>query len=171
MSYCAFTQTLDTTHLDRIYHDTEYGVPVYDDTALFERLILEINQAGLRWSLILQRREGMRAAYDNFDIATVAHYTKADIERLKNDPRIIRNRLKISAAVYNANAIMAIQQQHGSFKQWLDLHTHYNHAQWVALFRTTFKFTGGEITKEFLMSCGYLQSPHDKNCIHFRNLR
>lgn len=152
------------------YHDREYGFPVQDETALFERLLLEINQAGLNWELILKKREGFRAAYDGFDVDAVADYGEADRARLLEDAGIIRNRLKVNAAIVNAQAIRAMRSSHGGFAGWLHVHHPLGKEQWVRLFRKTFKFTGGEITGEFLMSIGYLPSPHREDCPTFKEI-
>lgn len=146
------------------YHDTEYGFPITDDNALFERLVLEINQAGLSWLTILKKREGFRAAYDNFDIVTVAGYGEADVARLLADPGIIRNRLKVAAAIHNAGVIRQLQNSHGSFASWLAAQHPLTKTEWVKLFKKTFRFTGGEITGEFLMSIGYLPGAHEAWC-------
>jgi DNA-3-methyladenine glycosylase I len=146
------------------YHDREYGFPIEDEHLLFERLLLEINQAGLNWELILKKREGFRLAYDGFDVDRVAAYGEQDRARLLADPGIIRNRLKVSAAITNARIIQAMRDSHGGFAAWLRAHHPLQKEQWVRLFRTTFRFTGGEITGEFLMSIGYLPSPHRRDC-------
>ena len=97
------------------YHDEEWGVPVHDDRTLFEFLVLEGFQAGLTWELILKRREAMRKAFDNFDPKKTAKYTSKDVERLLGNPRVIRNRAKISATVNNARRFAEIQKEFGSF--------------------------------------------------------
>jgi len=150
--------------LHRAYHDHQYGFPLHDDGELFCRLILEINQAGLSWTTILRKQASFRAAYDNFDIDKVAAYGAADVERLLNDAGIIRNRLKVQAAIENARTIQGLQKQYGSFKAWIDHHHPLTKEQWVKLFKTTFRFTGGEIVNEFLMSTGYLPGAHDASC-------
>lgn len=146
------------------YHDTEYGFPLRDDDELFERLVLEMNQAGLSWLTILKKREHFRLAYDNFHIPKVAGYGRKDIARLMADPGIIRNRLKIEAAIANAGRILQLQASHGSFAAWLDAHHPLSKDEWVKLFKKTFRFTGGEITGEFLMSIGYLRGAHAESC-------
>src|ERR1700754_559336 len=100
------------------YHDTEYGFPQRDDRVLFERLVLEINQAGLSWLTCLKKREAFRAAYGDFDIDKVAAYGARERRRLLADAGIIRNRLKIEAAIENARRLQAIREQHGSFAGW-----------------------------------------------------
>jgi DNA-3-methyladenine glycosylase I len=152
------------------YHDREYGFPVADETALFERLVLEINQAGLSWELMLKKREGFRAAYDGFDVDQVAGYGERQRARLLADAGIIRNRLKVDAAIENARRIVALRQDYGSFAGWIDAHHPLDKAQWVKLFRKTFKFTGGEIVGEFLMSTGYLPGAHHEACPVYRKI-
>jgi DNA-3-methyladenine glycosylase I len=146
------------------YHDTEYGFPIEDESRLFERLLLEINQAGLNWELILKKRAGFRRAYDGFDVDRVADYGEDDRARLLSDPAIVRNRLKVNAAVVNAQAIRAMRESHGGFAAWLASHHPLSRDEWIKLFRKTFRFTGGEITNEFLMSIGYLPCPHREDC-------
>jgi DNA-3-methyladenine glycosylase I len=163
-SYCQVVASLPEGDLHRMYHDTAYGFPIEDDNELFGRLVLEINQAGLSWSTILRKQEAFRKAYDQFDIATVAAYGQEDQQRLLADAGIIRNRLKVAAAIANARTLLAIQQSHGSFRQWLDMHHPRSLQDWVKLFKTHFRFTGGEIVNEFLMSTGYLPGAHQEGC-------
>ncbi len=163
-SYCEYVRAHPEDTYNVAYHDSEYGFPLEDDNALFERLILEINQAGLSWITILKKAENFRRAYDGFDIARVAAYGQQDIDRLLSDAGIIRNRLKINAAVENARRIQVLQKQHGSFKAWLDAQPASNLADWTRLFKSTFVFTGGEIVHEFLVSTGYLSGAHDRDC-------
>lgn len=146
------------------YHNDEYGFPLQDDHLLFERLMLEINQAGLSWLTILKKRDGFRQAYDNFNIDQVAAYDERDRSRLLNDPTIIRNRLKINAAIANAQRLVEIRQDYGSFTAWLDHHHPLSKLEWITLFKKTFRFTGGEIVGEFLMSTGYLPGAHHEQC-------
>ncbi|HEX2578453.1 MAG TPA: DNA-3-methyladenine glycosylase I [Aquihabitans sp.] len=146
------------------YHDHEYGFPTTDETALFERLVLEINQAGLSWLTILKKREAFRAAYDGFDVDAVAAYGDAERERLLADAGIIRNRLKVDAAIVNAATIQVLRANHGSFHGWLAEQHPLDKAAWVALFKRSFRFTGGEITGEFLMSTGWLPGAHHPAC-------
>ncbi|MEJ2512639.1 MAG: DNA-3-methyladenine glycosylase I [Anaerolineales bacterium] len=101
------------------YHDQDWGVPVHDDRTLFEFLVLEGAQAGLSWITILRRRENYRQAFDNFDPQKVARYNPAKIERLLQDPGIIRNKLKVNSAVQNAQAFLRIQEEFGSFNQYI----------------------------------------------------
>ena len=153
------------------YHDTEYGFPVADDTVLFERLILEINQAGLSWLTVLKKRAAFRAAYDGFDIDRVAAYGARERARLLADAGIIRNRLKIEAAIENARRVRVLRDDDfGSFAAWLAAHHPRSKPDWVKLFRKTFRFTGGEITGEFLMSIGYLPGTHVPDCPVYRRI-
>ena len=167
-SYCKFVAKLDDDNLHKVYHDTKYGFAVNDDNELFGRLILEINQAGLSWITILKKENNFRKAYADFNVKVVAKFNEKDIQRLLNDPGIIRNKLKVNAAIYNANAILTVQENFGSFKQWLDFNHPMSKAEWVKLFKKTFKFTGGEITNEFLMSIGYLDGAHVPSCPIFK---
>lgn len=146
------------------HHDSEHGFPARSDDELFERLMLEINQAGLSWEIVLKKRATMREAYAGFEINTVAAFDEDDRARLLADPGIIRNRLKVNAAIENAQRIQQIQRRHGSFAAWLDAHHPKTREDWVKLFRKTFKFTGGEIVNEFLMSTGYLPGAHRETC-------
>lgn len=164
MSYCTYCADFPEDNLHKIYHNTEYGFPIEDDNKLFGRLILEINQAGLSWSTILAKKENFSKAYDHFNIQKIANYSEKDRERLLADAGIIRNKLKVNAAIYNAQQIIALQKEHGSFKTWLDKMHPLTKDEWVKLFKKTFKFTGGEITNEFLLSTGYLKGAHDENC-------
>ena len=142
------------------YHDYEYGFPTADEKVLFERLILEINQAGLSWLTILKKRAAFRAAFADFDPNRVAAFTPADTQRLLADSSIIRNRLKIEATIENARRIQALRRSHGSFAGWLDAHHPRSPEEWTRLFKQTFRFTGGQIVNEFLMSLGYLKGAH-----------
>ncbi len=164
MSYCTYVKDLPANNLHRQYHDYAYGFPVHDDRLLFARLMLECNQAGLSWELMLKKKENFFRAYDNFDIDTVAAYADDDIARLKSDAGIIRNRLKIKAAIHNAQAIQKLQESHGSFEKWLDTQGKMSLKEWVKLFKKHFKFTGNEVTNEFLMSTSYLKGAHDNDC-------
>jgi DNA-3-methyladenine glycosylase I len=146
------------------YHDREYGFPIRRDDALFERLVLEINQAGLSWLTILAKREHFRRAYHSFALERVARYGPRDRARLLADAGIIRNRLKVDAAIENARRILDLRDRHGSFAGWLDAHHPLPKKDWVNLFRQTFRFTGGEITGEFLLSTGYLPGAHKRTC-------
>jgi DNA-3-methyladenine glycosylase I len=152
------------------YHENEYGFPNADESALFERLVLEINQAGLSWLTILKKREAFKAAYAGFDVDRVAAFKARDKARLLKDAGIIRNRLKIEAAIENAQCIQALRESHGSFARWIDDHHPLSKEEWVKLFRNTFRFTGGEIVGEFLMSLGYLPGAHRPDCPVYKRI-
>ena len=146
------------------YHDTEYGFPTTDETILFERLAMEIMQAGLSWILILKKRQGLNTAFANFEVDTVANFDQNDIDQLLQDAGIIRNKLKINAIIENARRIQAMRVSENGFSNWIAKNHPLKKTDWVKLFKKTFKFTGGEITGEFLMSIGYLPGSHDENC-------
>ena len=135
------------------YHDEEWGVPIHDDRALFELLVLEGAQAGLSWRTVLHRREGYRAAFVGFDIATVAAYGNADRERLRDDARIIRNRAKIDAAIANARAALAVQAEHGSLDAFL------------------WGFVGGEPRRNAFLSLANLPAQTDESRTMSKALR
>lgn len=172
MSYCKAINKMKPgeKQVHKIYHDTQYGFPIDDDDELFCRLVLEINQAGLSWTTILNKQEGFRKAYHNFSIKKVAAFKEKDIERLMNDAAFIRNRLKINAAIQNAKTIRLLQKQFGSFKNWLAQHHPKTKEEWTKLFKNTFTFTGGEIVNEFMVSTGYLPGAHDINCPVYKNV-
>ncbi len=163
-SYCAAVRSgrLHQVHTD--YHDLEYGFPILTDDELFERLILEINQAGLSWETILKKRIGFKQAYANFNLEQVAVFNEDDFDRLMSDPSIIRNRLKIRAAIENAKRILEIKHEHGSFLAWLEAYHPLELDGWRRLFKKTFIFTGGEIVREFLVSTGFLLGAHHEDC-------
>ncbi len=167
MSYCKTIKTIqpeDRQALHRKYHDHLYGFPLHDDNEIFGRLILEINQAGLSWETILKKEEAFRQAFHQFDIQTIAQYTEQDFDRLMQNESIIRNKLKIQAVIENAKTVIQLQKQHGSFEGWLIANHPKSKDEWVKLFKKTFRFTGGEIVNEFLMSIGFLPGAHDEDC-------
>ncbi len=173
MSYCAAIETMsgDRKALHKAYHDHLYGFPIHNDNELFCRLVMEINQAGLSWETILKKEAGFRKAYKNFEIKKVAGFTETDKERLMNDAGIIRNRLKIHAAIENAKTILGLQKEFGSFEKWLESHHPKTKEEWVKLFKKTFRFTGGEIVNEFLMSIGFLPGAHSMDCSVFKKIQ
>lgn len=173
MSYCEYVNGLprDGSNLHIDYHDRHYGFPIADDNELFCRLVLEINQAGLSWTTILKKQENFRKAFHNFDVRKIARYGDKDRERLLLDAGIIRNRLKIDAAIQNAKVVVEIQKNYGSFKHWLDHHHPLSREEWVKLFKTHFRFTGGEIVNEFLLSTGYLPGAHDPECPIYKKIQ
>jgi DNA-3-methyladenine glycosylase I len=168
------------------YHDSEYGFPLTGDAELFERLVLEINQAGLSWLTILKKRDAFRDAFHSFDPELVARYGAREKRRLMADAGIIRNRLKIEATITNSRTILELRKSHGSFARWLDAHLLVEteasgqstvngqrartREEWVKLFKQTFRFTGGEIVGEFLLSTGYLPGAHRESCPVYRRI-
>jgi DNA-3-methyladenine glycosylase I len=164
MSYCVFCSQNDPEEVNRYYHDNHYGFPIESDDELFGRLILEINQAGLSWQTILKKQQHFRDAYDAFSIEKVAQYGSDKIAELLQNEGIIRNKLKIHAAIHNAQTILTLQEAHGSFLAWLEKNSPLNREEWVKLFKKNFKFVGGEIVNEFLMSTGFLPGAHEESC-------
>ena len=152
------------------YHDAEYGFPETDEARLFERLCLEIFQAGLSWEIVLKKRAGIAAAFDAFDVDTVAAYREPDVARLLADARIIRNRRKVAAVIDNAARVRELRASHGGFASWIDAHHPRGLDDWVKLFRSTFAFTGAEIVREFLLSIGYLADAHRPDCPVFARI-
>ena len=163
-SYCDYCNSHSEDTFNKEYHEKQYGFPLQDDDLLFERLILEINQAGLSWITILKKADNFRKAYDKFSIEKIAQYTERDRRRLLSDAGIIRNRLKVNAAIVNAQKILELKKEFGSFKNWLDAKHPLTKEEWTKLFKKTFVFTGGEIVNEFLMSTGYLPGAHQTDC-------
>lgn len=166
MTYCEAVKSMtgENKALHQSYHDQQYGFPIEGDNELFCRLILEINQAGLSWTTMLVKQDNFRQAYHQFNIKKIAAYKEPDFERLMADAGIIRNKLKINAAIHNAQVILNLQKTHGSFKSWIYAQHPLSKEEWVKLFKKTFKFTGGEIVNEFLMSIGVLEGAHHPDC-------
>uniref|UniRef100_A0A0G4FUC4 DNA-3-methyladenine glycosylase I n=1 Tax=Chromera velia CCMP2878 TaxID=1169474 RepID=A0A0G4FUC4_9ALVE len=178
-SYCDYIRDDDTPGAiaNKVYHDTAYGFPIRgSDDELFGRLVLEINQAGLSWTTILLKQENFRAAYSNFSVSAVAAYKEADVNRLLNDAGIIRNRMKIDAAIHNANVVREMQRDPtvGSFEVWLNGKGKACGGAkdaWVKAFKAQgFRFVGGEIVNEFLLSSGYLKGAHKVSCPVFAQI-
>jgi len=167
--YCNYCQKLPSDNIHKVHHDTVYGLAITDDNELFGRLLLEINQAGLSWDTILKKEDSFRMAYSNFDIQKIANYTEKDRERLMMDSGIIRNRLKINAAIVNAQRILELQKEHCSFFEWLKIQKAYDIKEWVKIFKKEFKFVGGEIVNEFLMSIGRIEGSHSTNCFRYND--
>jgi DNA-3-methyladenine glycosylase I len=159
--YCSFAPGHPVHH---DYHASEYGFPQRDEAVLFERLVLEIMQAGLSWEIVLKRRAGMRTAFLGYDVDRVAALDEAGQALLLANPAIIRNKLKLAAIVANARRLQGLRDSHGGFAGWLDAHHPRDKAAWIKLFKSTFLFTGGEIVGEFLMSLGYLPGAHSADC-------
>ena len=163
-TYCDYCNSHPEDVFNKNYHDTQYGFPLQSDDRLFERLILEINQAGLSWITILKKADNFHKAYDDFKIEKIARYSEKDRARLLEDAGIIRNRLKVNAAIVNAQTILELRKEYGSFKGWLDANHPLTIDSWSKIFKKTFVFTGSEIVNEFLVSTGYLPGAHQKNC-------
>jgi DNA-3-methyladenine glycosylase I len=169
-TYCDYCISHPEDSFNRNYHDTRYGFPIHDDDLLFERLVLEINQAGLSWITILKKADNFRRAYHGFKIEKIAKYAEKDRARLLADAGIIRNKLKVNAAIVNAQKILELRKEFGSFEGWLDAHHPLSKDEWTKLFRKTFVFTGGEIVNEFLMSTGYLPGAHEEKCPAYKTV-
>ena len=163
-TYCDYCNSHPEDTFNKNYHDMQYGFPLKDDDLLFERLVLEINQAGLSWITILKKADNFHKAYDDFKIEKIARYSEKDRARLLEDAGIIRNRLKVNAAIVNAQTILELRKEYGSFKGWLDANHPLTKDDWSKIFKKTFVFTGSEIVNEFLISTGYLPGAHQKNC-------
>ncbi len=152
--------------LMKVYHDTDWGVPAKDDNELFERLSLQVFQAGLSWKIILYRRKAFFTAFSKFEITKVAKYGEKDVERLRTDKSIIRNKLKILATIENAKRILRLQKEFGSFQLYLDQIPNDLSTLQQEL-KKTFKFVGPEIARMFVMNLGIIEVPHDPKCWRF----
>lgn len=170
MSYCQFVHSQKSNDFHKHYHDNVYGFPIIEDSEYFERLTLEINQAGLSWDTILKKQQGFFDAFDGFNIEKIARYDDNKRRELLENKSIIRNKLKVNAVIYNAGQFLNIIEEYGSFNHWLELNNPKSLSEWVKLFKTKFKFVGREIVREFLTSIGYLEPAHDKNCSTFNNI-
>ncbi len=178
-----------TSDLSVAYHDTEWGVPLHDDRALFEFLILEGAQAGLSWETILRKRENYRLAFDNFDPRVVAKYDQRKVDELLANPGIVRNRLKIHAAIQNARAFLAVQREFGSFEvyvwrfvggrgkrnRWRTLRevparTTESDALSKDLLRRGFTFVGSTICYAFMQAVGMVND-HLVTCYRYAEIR
>ena len=175
------------TELALAYHDREWGVPQHDDRTLFEFLILEGAQAGLSWETILRKRENYRRAFDHFDARTVAHYDRRKVNELLANPGIIRNRLKVAAAIQNARAFLAVQEEFGSFDAYIwqfvngrpiknkwespgvPPHTIESDAMSKDLKRRGFKFAGTTICYAFMQAVGMVND-HEKDCFRYKEI-
>ena len=164
MSYCSYCRNQPKDSIHHWYHDEVYGKMSEDDNELFGRLVMEINQAGLSWNTVLQKYEGLKLAYSQFNLQKVSMYKEQDISELMGNKNIIRHELKIRSIVYNAQQILEIQKEFGTFKNWIMLQNQISIENWVKLFKKNFKFVGKEIVKEFLSSNGILKGAHDKEC-------
>ena len=174
------------TDLAIAYHDREWGVPTHDDRVLFEFLILEGAQAGLSWETILRKRDNYRAAFDNFEPAKVARYNQRKVEQLLNNEGIIRNRLKVVAAIQNAKAFLSVQQEFGTFDKYLwkfvdgkplqrkrgapiPVNSALSDALSKDLLRRGFKFVGTTICYSLMQAIGLIND-HDTACFRYRQV-
>jgi DNA-3-methyladenine glycosylase I len=168
------------------YHDEEWGVPIHDDRLLFEFLILEGAQAGLSWETILNKRENYRAAFNNFNAAKIARYDRRKVRQLLTNPGIVRNRLKIAATISNAQALLAVQKEFGSFDRYIwqfvggkprknSWHRTANHppattkesdAMSKDLKRRGFRFVGSTICYAFMQATGMVND-HHPSCFRY----
>ena len=182
MKRCAWPRT----DLAIAYHDREWGVPLHDDRGLFEFLILEGAQAGLSWETVLQKRDNYRAAFDNFNASSIAGYDARKIKQLLGNPGIIRNRLKIASAIVNAKAFLAVQQEFGSFDEYVwrfvdnrpirrkrgatvPASTPVSDALSKDLSKRGFKFVGSTICYAFMQAVGMVND-HDYTCFRYKEL-
>ncbi|MFD2825971.1 DNA-3-methyladenine glycosylase I [Leeuwenhoekiella polynyae] len=171
------------------YHDTEWGVPVYDDARLFEFLILETFQAGLSWITILRKRENFREALDNFDYKKIANYSESKLRELLSNPGIIRNKLKVNATVSNAKAFMKIQEEFGSFSKYIWSFVDYKPVQNSVIYykeapattaisdalskdlkKRGFKFTGSTVVYAHMQATGMVND-HEVNCFRYAEMK
>ncbi|MFI5398485.1 MAG: DNA-3-methyladenine glycosylase I [Candidatus Binatia bacterium] len=185
MKRCAWA---DRSELERVYHDNEWGVEVHDDRRLFEFLVLEGAQAGLSWSTILKKREGYRKAFDGFDAQAIARYSERDIAVLLANPEIVRNRLKISATIANARAVLQVREECGSFDTYIwrfvngepirnswnkmseiPARTRESDAMSKELSRRGFKFVGATICYAFMQAVGMVND-HVVECFRYQAL-
>ncbi|MFZ2959999.1 MAG: DNA-3-methyladenine glycosylase I [Candidatus Ozemobacteraceae bacterium] len=165
---CAWANTYPSL---REYHDNEYGFRIKDDHAYFERLILELFQAGLSWRCILEKRPAFHAAFANFDPQIVAGFDEKDVQRLMDDAGIVRNRRKIESSIENARRFNALMDRYGSFDAYLATipvrGADDDHPAVVKHFRSTFLFMGPLVVEEFLMSTGWWPVRHEPTCFLF----
>ena len=185
MKRCGWAQS---SAAEENYHDKEWGVPVHDDQLLFEFLILEGAQAGLSWSTILNKRQGYRKAFDQFDANLIARYDEDKIKKLLRNPEIVRNKLKVNAAVTNAKAFLNIQQKYGSFDQYIwqfvagkslqnqwqqfaDIPTSTDHSQQMSksLKKNGFKFVGETICYAYMQAVGMVND-HTIDCFRHKQI-
>ena len=171
MSYCRFCANLPADNPHVIYHNTEYGFPVKDDRILFAALLWEIMQAGLNWGTILRKRPYFQAAFADYDIARIAQFDETKILALMNDAQIIRHRRKIEAVIFNAQTVLRLQEEYGSFYAWIETQKNQNFDQLLKTFKKHFHFVGKEILREFLLSTGFLPDAHDENCPVYQRIK
>ena len=185
MSYCRWDYTSDE---NKIYHDTEWGVPLHDDRGQFEFLTLEVMQCGLSWGLVVKKREILRSCFENFDFDSIAGYDEADIERIMSTEGMIRSVRKIKAVISNAQAFRQIREEFGTFSDYLWAFTDgktilYNkHADgWIPasnglsekvsgdLKKRGFKYVGPVVIYSHMQACGMIND-HDADCPCYKNI-
>ncbi|MCK4798326.1 MAG: DNA-3-methyladenine glycosylase I [Spirochaetes bacterium] len=149
------------------YHDKEYGFIISDDIPYFERLTLEIFQAGLSWATILKKRNAFCKAFDDFDFLKIAFYDEKKVALLLQDKSIIRNRLKITATIYNAQQFINIVKEYGNFNNFIHSLPINNREEILKIFKKRFRFIGPLIVEEFMMSVGLWKVKHEKDCFLF----
>ncbi len=164
MSYCSVCRNQPEDSIHRLYHDEVYGRMSKNDSELFGRLIMEINQAGLSWDIVLKKYEGIKSAYSDFDIEKIAGYKEQEVALLMKNKDIVRHELKIRCIIYNAGQILKIQEEFGTFQKWILQNRQNSIENWTKLFKKKLKFVGKEIVHEFLTSNGILGGAHDKSC-------
>ena len=146
------------------YHDTEYGFPITGEAELFERLVMEIFQAGLSWLTILKKRDALKLCFENYNVTKIANFNDEDVKRFLANSLIIRNRKKIEATIFNANRLIEFRRNNDGFSNWLENHHPMDREEWIELFKLNFRFTGEKIVGEFLQSIGYLPGAHNIEC-------
>ena len=170
MSYCSKVNKGKLNCHHKYYHDNIYGFPAKSDNELFGRLVLEINQAGLSWDIILKKEIAIKNAYKNYSFTEIAKFGESDVQRILNDRGVIRMRRKVIAIIYNAKKVVSLTEKHNSFKSYLDKHHPLNLSGWLSLFKKEFKFIGNEVCREFLISAGYLKGAHKKSCPIYKKI-
>ena len=171
MSYCSYCRSQDENSLHKWYHDEVYGRMSKTDDELFGRLIMEINQAGLSWDIVLNKYADIKKAYAHFSIVKIAAFKNKEIHILKNNAKVIRHELKIRSIVYNAQQILRIQKEFGTFGIWILKNQQNSIENWTRIFKKNFKFVGKEIVSEFLKSNGIIPGAHDEDCPVYHKLK
>ena len=167
-SYCKFCNSSNAPKIHNQYHKNEYGINPIKDKLFFEALVLEINQTGLSWDLILKKRNHIKLAFENYNLNKISNYNKKNLDCLLSNNKIIRNKRKIIAIIYNSKIFIEIIKDNGSFKNWMDKNKSKSLDQWIQLFKKKFKFTGPSVTEEFLIATGYISGAHDLDCIYYK---
>jgi DNA-3-methyladenine glycosylase I len=145
------------------YHDEEWGQPPLGEAGWFERLSLEVFQAGLSWRTVLAKREGFRHAFHDFEPKLVAAFTSRDVTSILRDPGIVRNRAKVLATIENAKTVLGLTASHGSFAEWVGAQAESLEEQQRS-YRQTFQFASPQVVEAFLHSVGRIEPPHEPGC-------